>query len=237
MTVTGAGGPACRDVRQLLGVYVLGAIDPAERGQVDEHLGECQGCRDEVALLAGLPAMLSRVPAADVEAMGGSVTTLPAHEEPSPELLESLLTKVAGRRRTRMWHGVAAVAAAAVIAAGGTAVALEMTGSAPGHGRVWNSASGTNATDHVSAVVDYTRAGGGGTDMRVQANGIRPGTSCRFWVISRNGRVYAGTWTVAASGYNLGNTWYSEQVKIAPESVLAFQITAAGKPLVTIPAA
>ncbi|HXW45200.1 MAG TPA: zf-HC2 domain-containing protein, partial [Streptosporangiaceae bacterium] len=133
-------------MRQLLGVYVVGAIDPAERGQVDEHLTECQGCRDELALLAGLPAMLSRVPAADVAAMGGSVISLPGHDEPSPELLDSLLRRVAGRRRTRMWRAVAAVAAAAVIAAGGTAVALEETGSA-GHGRVWSSASGTNAVD------------------------------------------------------------------------------------------
>ena len=67
MTASGISGPACRDVRQLLGIYVVGAIDPAERALVDEHLGECQACRDELAGLAGLPAMLSRVPAADVE--------------------------------------------------------------------------------------------------------------------------------------------------------------------------
>lgn len=237
MTVTGAGDPACRDMRQLLGVYVLGAIDPAERAEVDEHLSQCQACRDELAALAGLPAMLSRVPAADVERMGESVTSLPAPQEPSAELLNSLLRKVAGRRRTRMWRGVAAVAAAAVIAAGGTAVALEVTGSAAGHGRVWSSASGTNAADHVSAVVDYIRTAGGGTDMRVEASGIPAGTSCRFWVISRNGRTYAGAWTVTATTYSQGSPWYSEQVKVAPESVRAFEITAAGKPLVTIPAA
>ena len=67
MTMSGFSGPACREIRQLLGVYVVGAIDPAERAIVDEHLGECQLCRDELAGLAGLPAMLSRVPAADVE--------------------------------------------------------------------------------------------------------------------------------------------------------------------------
>ncbi|HXW43257.1 MAG TPA: zf-HC2 domain-containing protein [Streptosporangiaceae bacterium] len=237
MTVTGASGPACRDVRLLLGVYVVGAIDPAERAEVDEHLSECQACRDELAGLAGLPAMLGRVPAADVARMDESVTSLPAHQEPSPELLDSLLKKVAGRRRTRMWRGVAAVAAAAVIAAGGTAVALEATSSPAGHGRVWSSASGTNAADHVAAVVDYTRAAGNGTDMRVQASGISPGTTCKFWVISGNGPVYAGTWTVEASLYGLGNPWYSEHVKVAPGSVRGFQITAGGKALVTIPAA
>ena len=67
MTVNGFSGPECREMRQLLGVYVVGAIDPAERTMVDEHLGHCADCRDELAGLAGLPAMLSRVPAADVE--------------------------------------------------------------------------------------------------------------------------------------------------------------------------
>ena len=31
MTISGISGPACREIRQLLGVYVVGAIDPAER--------------------------------------------------------------------------------------------------------------------------------------------------------------------------------------------------------------
>jgi len=176
------------------------------------------------------------VPAEDVARMSESVTSLPGYEEPSPELLNSLLAKVASRRRTRMWRGVAAVAAAAVIAAGGTAAVLGLTGSGASHGRVWNSASGMNPADHVSAVVHYSRADNG-TDMRVQVSGIKQGTWCRFWVISGNGRVYAGSWVTGASGYDQGSPWYSEHVKVAPNSVRAFQVTAAGKALVTIPAA
>jgi len=51
----------CLEARISLGVYVLGAIDPAERAQVDAHLMTCRDCRDELAGLAGLPALLSRV--------------------------------------------------------------------------------------------------------------------------------------------------------------------------------
>ena len=51
MTISGYSGPACRETRLLLGVYVVGAIDPAERMTVDEHLGECPQCRDELASL------------------------------------------------------------------------------------------------------------------------------------------------------------------------------------------
>ena len=51
----------CTEARLSLGVYVLGAIDPAERSLVDAHLLTCQECRDELADLAGLPALLARV--------------------------------------------------------------------------------------------------------------------------------------------------------------------------------
>lgn len=51
----------CSGARLSLGVYVLGAIDPAERTLVDSHLATCRDCRDELAGLAGLPALLARV--------------------------------------------------------------------------------------------------------------------------------------------------------------------------------
>ena len=56
------GSADCRDIRHALGVYVLGAIDPAERATVDSHLSSCPECREELAGLAGLPALLRRIP-------------------------------------------------------------------------------------------------------------------------------------------------------------------------------
>jgi hypothetical protein len=234
MTETGAMNPACRELRQLLGVYVVGAIDPAERSLVDEHLGTCAACRDELAGLAGLPAMLSRVPADDVARLGAAVISLPEPQEPSPELLSALLRKVEDKRRTRMWRGVASVAAAAAIAAGGTAAAINLTGSPAGP--TWDAASAMNPVTHVSAVVDYRHVASG-TDMRVRVSGIRPGTTCQFWVYTANGRSTAGTWTVTSGSY--GQTpWYSASARVAPDSVHGFRITAAatGKLLVNIPA-
>src|SRR5271169_6445016 len=103
MTISGFNGPACREMRQLLGVYVVGAIDPAERAKVDDHLRHCAECRDELAGLAGLPAMLSRVPAADVEQLSLAPSGLPEMAEPSADMLNSLLRRVTARRRSRMW--------------------------------------------------------------------------------------------------------------------------------------
>jgi hypothetical protein len=56
----------CADTRQALGIYVLGAIDPDERALVDAHVAGCRECREELAGLAGLPALLSRVDADEI---------------------------------------------------------------------------------------------------------------------------------------------------------------------------
>jgi anti-sigma factor RsiW len=59
----------CPEARISLGVYVLGAIDPAERAQVEGHLATCRDCRDELAGLAALPALLARVTAEEAMAL------------------------------------------------------------------------------------------------------------------------------------------------------------------------
>jgi hypothetical protein len=228
MTTTGAGGP-CREIRQLLGVYVVGAIDPAERSLVDEHLAECPGCRDELAGLAGLPAMLSRVPEADVARLGSPVVTLPERAEPSPDLLNSLLRRVAVRRRARLWRGVAAAAAAAVIAVGATTTAFELASgtSSP----TSDVAVGSNPAAGITAKVKYSQVGWG-TDMRVQVTGIRAGTRCRFWVETKSGRLEpAGAWTVGGV-----YQWYPASADLAASAVRSFEITMGQKVLVTIPA-
>ena len=69
----------CADTRQALGVYVLGAIDPAERALVDAHVAGCADCRDELAGLAGLPALLARVGADEV----GRITREDADPHPA----------------------------------------------------------------------------------------------------------------------------------------------------------
>ena len=61
------GSAECRDIRHALGVYVLGAIDPAERSMVDAHLSTCPECREELAGLAGLPALLRRIPVGEAQ--------------------------------------------------------------------------------------------------------------------------------------------------------------------------
>jgi hypothetical protein len=62
----------CAYVRLELGIYLLGAIEPAGRAIVERHLDACPGCREELASLAGLPALMRRIPdAASILASAG----------------------------------------------------------------------------------------------------------------------------------------------------------------------
>src|ERR1039458_2532043 len=102
------GSADCRDIRHALGVYVLGAIDPAERSVVDIHLSTCPECREELAGLAGLPALLHRIPVPEAQQLAdGDLDQLPGPEVPSDQMLRSLLARTTRARQTRRWRGLA----------------------------------------------------------------------------------------------------------------------------------
>ncbi|MGW2685032.1 anti-sigma factor family protein [Streptomyces sp. NPDC001414] len=135
-------------LRTALGGYVLGTLPEAEREQVRAHLAECAECRAEHARLAGLPALMATVtaaeaagetvPASDAEladrlvarAAGSVPAAVPARApEPEPRqaprtgVLDRLLQQAAARRR-RTWRLQLAGAAASLMflaaAVGGT---------------------------------------------------------------------------------------------------------------------
>jgi hypothetical protein len=153
-----------RAVREELGAYALGALEPRERGAVDAHLRECPACREELARLAALPGLLARLPDGGTEV---------AEPQPPADLGARALATIASRRRTRRtrrrrWGaalgGVAAavvVATGLVLAAGGdggdggvplrvepvAADADGVTGTAWADGRAWGTAIGVDLRD------------------------------------------------------------------------------------------
>ncbi|MFL6118633.1 anti-sigma factor family protein, partial [Actinophytocola sp.] len=48
-----------------LGVYLLGALDPAERSAFESHLPYCEICRGELVRLAPLPGLLNQITPGD----------------------------------------------------------------------------------------------------------------------------------------------------------------------------
>jgi anti-sigma factor RsiW len=101
------------------GPYVLGALSPEDRRAFEEHLEECPQCRAEVQEFAGLPGLLSRLPAIDVPSVLEG-----AAEPPGPvSVLPALLSRAGIERRSRRRRtALLGVAAALAIAAGSVAV-------------------------------------------------------------------------------------------------------------------
>lgn len=199
-----------------LGCYVLGSLDPAERAQIEEHLGDCEVCRAELVSLAGLPGLLSRV--SSQEAAAG----LP---ETPPQLLEGLLARAAEQRRTRRYRLMAAAAALIVVAGGvGGGVALAHP-----------SASAATATASDGPVRASARLVGtsAGTKITLNLSGVPSGEECRMVAISKDGSSHdAGSWWASYSG----GAVVSETAALAPAEISALRIeTRTGRALVTIP--
>lgn len=51
--------PACSFAISI-GAFLVGALDPTDRQELQIHLDDCEQCRSELALLAQLPALLHR---------------------------------------------------------------------------------------------------------------------------------------------------------------------------------
>jgi len=219
----------CSHIRHALGVYVVGAIDPAERSVVDAHLSHCLECREELAGLAGLPALLGRVPLADAERLALGDEEL---EEAPAELLDALLGQVAARRRARRWRVIAAAAAAAIIAVGGGGLAGGILMSH--HSTPPYLVRGSDQATHVSAAVYYSSAKLG-TRMQVQVTGIPNGTHCQFWVTTTAGRhLLVGGWTV--NDYKSGN-WYNASTTLPMSQLRSVDVSGTnGKVLVSVTA-
>ena len=225
--------PACVETRQALGVYVVGAIDPAERAFVDRHLTGCGECRDELAGLAGLPALLGRVTLEEVERGPADADAMP----PPERLLTSMLDTARRRRAARRRNMVLAVAASAVVLVGAGAGAQALVSGGPAavkHVQAappWEHVSSTNTATNVSADVKYLKRPWG-TETSVWVSGVPYGTKCQLWVKDSSGRrTQVGSWY-----YDDGKAWYPGSTAVAAASITSFQITAHGKTLVSVPA-
>ncbi len=238
-----SGVSGCREIRHALGVYVLGAIDPAERTQVDEHLATCPDCREELASLAGLPALLRRVPTAEAERLAvADPADLLTEETTSDSLLPSVLGRMAQARRVRRWRELAAAAAVVVLALGAGAAGANLLQSGPsapqvtvqGPAHAWQTVSATDSLSGASLIVKYAPMSWG-TTMAIRVWGIPSGTVCQFQVTDSQGHHWVvGGWRVDAQGHEV---WYPASTSLADKDLRSFQVTAGGKVLASVSAA
>ncbi|WP_033309261.1 zf-HC2 domain-containing protein [Streptomyces iakyrus] len=52
--------PGCDEIREWLGAYVIGALEPGEEAPIEAHLVHCSGCRSERDELADVARLLRR---------------------------------------------------------------------------------------------------------------------------------------------------------------------------------
>jgi|HubBroStandDraft_6_1064221.scaffolds.fasta_scaffold755935_1 hypothetical protein len=236
--MTGAG--ECGEIRHALGVYVLGAISPADRSTVERHLARCAGCRAELAGLAALPGRLGSVPASDMARMAGDERGGPGRGERPPGVpLQTLLDRSARIRRRLRWRWLAVVAAVVVIVGGGAVAGSRVLSSPatppPAPAGPWAATvTGSDPQTGMSATVEY-RSRPWGLALQVQVSGISPGTRCELQVVDAGGQdVPAGGWMVAVGH---AWAWYPASSSLAAGNVRGFLITTAhGKDLVSVSA-
>jgi hypothetical protein len=244
--MTGAG--RCADVRLVLGAYVLGAADPAERTLVRMHLACCRDCREELAGLAGLPGLLRRLSAAEADKLlasnggpGGRA------DPPADSALPRLLGRAARTRRIRRWLALAATAAAVLLAAGGGIAAGGgfaadrvqrpagplVAAKAPVPSQIaWQTAAAHNDLTGAMATVRYAPAAFG-TQLMVRVSGVAPGATCELRVLGPGGhREIAGAWTVVSAGYS--STWIGGSASFPVSSIRGFAVVSGRKILVSV---
>src|SRR4051812_1977055 len=107
----------CIDATISLGAYVVGALDHTERAELEVHLAGCPMCRDELAELAPLPGLLSRLTVDEVLA---GPPTLDSSDADGAMLDRLLAAAARERRRATRTRWLAAAAAGGGLAGAGT---------------------------------------------------------------------------------------------------------------------
>jgi Putative zinc-finger len=222
----------CAAVRTALGAYVIAALEPAERSEVESHLHTCPDCRIELAQLAVLPGLLGRLRAGNVAA-----------EWPAPAtgMVERALAEVVRRRRGARRRVVAVAAAAAVALSGGVVAAVSAAadrGDTPWSAPAASAglvAAATDPVTHISATVRMIPSDSG-TVLALSLHGVRPGQSyerCRLVAVSRSGeRDTAASWVASY----LGQVDVRGQTALRGAELTALEVVAVdGTRLVTVP--
>jgi hypothetical protein len=193
-------GPVdCHQAELLLGVLVLGVIDPGERPAVEAHLAGCPRCTATLAELAVLPGLLAQV---DPEQAALGLPPLPVGF--TDRVLAAGRTSADRARAARRRWALVGVAAAAVVLLIVPAVFVL--------GLLRGSPTGTDTAAEPTVVSTVDPATGvqaevtlvptpTGTELALALRGVVPGEHCRLVAIDRAGtREVAATWVASYEG-------------------------------------
>lgn len=180
-------------LRESLGVWVLGALDPRARREVAEHVDRCPACATEAAALAPLPGLLNRISEDDLAVPALVSTPEVAHR------LDAHLARARDRLRHQLLRWRLATATAATVAVVLAVVAV--TGPTRGDDPVELPDRLVAAARPVAAAADRTTGEAAaldwewGTTVELQVADLPTRTAYVVWVVADDGRrEQAGTW-------------------------------------------
>jgi hypothetical protein len=173
----------CRDYGDLVGPYVLGALEPAEVEEMNRHLAECDRCALERRRLAGLPALLDAAQADDTIA------------DLSPQLEDAVLDqfvreRARSARPRRSWRRFAIPAAAAATVIVAVVLALLLPGgdqSAYARAELWSMSGQVLGNASVEEVDGGTRV-----QLRAHHLPVSRGAVYELWCVRTDGRWING---------------------------------------------
>ncbi len=178
---------SCFDATHALGGYLVGAIDAQERAEVDAHLAQCPACRDELASLAALPGLMSRLTVDEV---------LAEPLAPDGAMLERLLAAAARERRVGRHRRLLAAAAAAIFAAGATTAGI--AGYHAATAQHWSAVTAAQGPVHMTVQMAKAPTG---TFLTLRLSGVPSEEHCRLVAVSDTGaREVAGSWEATYAG-------------------------------------
>ncbi len=195
-----------------LGAYLLGALDPEERGELERHIAGCRHCHDELVAMAPLPGLLrhtafEELPESAAAAGSFGPSTAPSTAPVGAPVVASGAVELplpvlpAQRRRRRPGARVLAGAGLALAAVvGGTvvyaAVDRDRPAAAPVAAATWSATDPTTRVSATAAVFPETW----GTEFQLRLDGLPADITCHLVVLGKGGAdETAGTW---GSGYS-----------------------------------
>lgn len=178
-----------RALRESLGAYVLGHLDPAEEDAVRVHLATCDECRAE---LAELQPVANALAIARHRPVTGAVTPRSLQRRVS----DAVAAEAGRRRRSRLVTSLTTLTAAAalvIVAALGVTTFLDRTPDAPVPEAVAvQVADDLEQVTATAGVIAHTW----GTEVKLTTAGLQAGATFEAFVLGEDGtEARAGTFT------------------------------------------
>jgi anti-sigma factor RsiW len=208
-----AQSTACAECRQLVGGYILGALEPDEEATVRRHLATCSGCAAEHERLSGLPTLLTLV---------GSEES--AAEHPPAALEEAVLDRFArehradrisrspvrGKTRARLAaltrplrRPLPAAVAGALTAAAAAAAIVVFTGNSAPEQHVYGARLHGTTLETQARAYARLQSSDSGTRVWLKVHGLQGSTDDLYelWCVKDDGtKISAGTFRVDPRG-------------------------------------